>query len=108
MLSQSQKEYGRCLSLKDSSFPIWPSLMGAMTLMNMSPPSTPKRPSSKRLTLQSANYCLTPSETPPCNGIRVYPQASITSYQELVKKIVHQFIASCHKKMSTTSLSNIR
>lgn len=36
------------------------------------------------------------------------PRASITNYQELVKKLVHQFPAICHRKMSITSLFNIR
>lgn len=36
------------------------------------------------------------------------PCAFITYYQELVRKLVHQFAASFHTKMSTSSMSNIR
>lgn len=36
------------------------------------------------------------------------PCASITIYQELVIKLVHQFIDGCHRKMSITSLFSIR
>lgn len=36
------------------------------------------------------------------------PQASIVNYEELVKKLVDQFAARRHRKMSTTSLFNIQ
>lgn len=31
----------------------------------------------------------------------------VTNYQDLVKKLAHQFAASKHRKMSTTNLFNI-
>lgn len=43
--------------------------------------------------------------------LRLYidiPQPSISSYQQLVKNIVHHFVASRHKKMSIMKLFNIR
>lgn len=36
------------------------------------------------------------------------PRSSITNYQELARKLVHQFAVSRHRKMSTTKLFNIR
>lgn len=35
------------------------------------------------------------------------PQTSISSYHEFVRKLVHQFVANCHRKMSTTDPLNI-
>lgn len=37
-----------------------------------------------------------------------FSRASITSYQELVGKLLHQFAANRHKKMLTTSMFKIR
>lgn len=36
------------------------------------------------------------------------PCASIIGYQELVRKLLHQFPVICHRKMFTTSLFKIR
>lgn len=37
-----------------------------------------------------------------------FPCTSITIYQELVRKLMHQLSVSRYKKMSTTSLFNIQ
>lgn len=36
------------------------------------------------------------------------PITSISNYQEVVKKLVHQLAVNCYRKMSTTNLFNIR
>lgn len=36
------------------------------------------------------------------------PKHYVTSYQDLTKKLIHQFSANKHHKVSTTSLFNVR
>lgn len=51
------------------------------------------------------------SPTPSWTSMRWYiclPQLLVTSYQDLVKKLVHQFSTRRHKEMSTIILINIR
>ena len=36
------------------------------------------------------------------------PRFSIVSYQDMTKKLIHQFSSSRHRKVSTTSLFNVR
>jgi hypothetical protein len=36
------------------------------------------------------------------------PRFSMVSYQDMTKKLIHQFSASRHRKVSTTSMFNVR
>lgn len=36
------------------------------------------------------------------------PRFSIINYLDITKKLIHQFSSSCHRKISTTSLLNVR
>lgn len=81
--------------------------MGVATLMNTSPPSTPKWPSFEHPIIWNASFLCTFKDA-ALQWYMCLPRPSISSYQDLVKKLVHQFEASRHRKMSTTILFNIQ